>query len=140
MITYFRSIRFYKIFQNHGVLKISIICLVLSSFTMGCASHSFDQVKRFPESEFPLNSPNFEMEVVLASGEASCFYILFTIPLCKNQNLATIAWNQMRQQAQLEGKSAQFVNVFEDSSLRWNVFYIFYGEYYSVSANAIVYK
>lgn len=121
-------------------LKLAAIILSLSTLTVGCRTHSFDQVMRFPESEFPLNSPNFDMDVVHATGEASCFYILFTIPLCKDQNLATIAWNQMRQQAQLEGKSAQFVNIFEDSSLRWNLFYIFYGEYYSVSANAIVYK
>ncbi len=114
--------------------------LALSLIAVGCNLHNFEQTTRDTETKFVLDSANFETEVAHAEGEASCFYILFSIPLCKNQNIATIAWNRMRGQAQIEGKSAQFVNVFEDHSVRWNFLSIFYLEYYSVSANAVVYK
>ena len=117
-----------------------IAVFTLSVTIVGCATHQFGQTHRTADSEFPLSSPNFETTIVNAKGEADCLYILFSIPLCKQQNLATIAWGRMRQEAQLEGKSAQLVNVFENRSLKWNFFYIFYVEYYTVSANVIVYK
>ena len=114
--------------------------LTLSLITVSCNLHNFEQTSRYTETKFTLDSANFETEVAHAEGEASCFYILLTIPLCRNQNIATIAWNRMRDQAQMEGKSAQFVNVFEDHSVRWNFLSIFYLEHYSISANVIVYK
>lgn len=117
-----------------------VTVLALSLIAVGCNLHNFEQTSRYAETKLVLDSANFETEVAHAEGEASCFYILLSIPLCKNQNIATIAWNRMRDQAQMEGKSAQFVNVFEDHSVRWNFLSIFYLEYYSVSANVIVYK
>lgn len=117
-------------------LNLLVFALIISA----CSTHHFDQSARYAEVKFPLQSANFETDAVHAVGEASCLYILLTIPVCKNQNIATIAWQNMRREAQMEGKSAQFINVFEDHSLRWNFFYIFYQEYYSVSANVIVYK
>ena len=120
------------------ISKVTILALAL--ITVGCNLHNFEQTSRYAETKFVLDSANFETEVAHAEGEASCFYILLTVPLCKNQNIATIAWNRMRDQAQMEGKSAQFVNVFEDHSVRWNFLSIFYLEHYSVSANVIVYK
>ena len=114
--------------------------LALSLITVGCNLHNFEQTSRYAETKFSLDSANFETEIAHAVGEASCFYILFSIPVCKNQNIATIAWDKMRDQAQIEGKSAQFVNVFEDHSVRWNFLSIFYLEYYSVSADVIVYQ
>jgi hypothetical protein len=122
------------------LLIIHLNVLVLALIVGGCSTHQFDQTSRYAEVKFPLESANFETGAVHAIGEASCLYILFTIPVCKHQNIATIAWQKMRREAEMEGKSAQFVNVFEDHSLRWNFFYIFYQEYYSVSANVIVYK
>ena len=133
-MNFFRSQRIF----HSRITRISI--LALSLITVGCAAHDFEQASRYAETKFTLDSANFETEVAHAEGEASCFYILLTVPLCKNQNIATIAWNRMRDQAQMEGKSAQFVNVFEDHSVRWNFLSIFYLEYYSVSANVIVYK
>ena len=135
-----RNMKFYRAPRILRSLMAGIAVFTLSATLVGCGTHQFVQTYRTAESEFPLNSPNFETTVVNAYGEADCFYILFSIPLCKEQNLATIAWGQMRQEAQLEGKSAQLVNVFEDRSLKWNFFYIFYVEYYTVSANVIVYK
>ena len=120
------------------ISKVTILALAL--ITVGCAAHNFEQTSRYAETKFVLDSANFETEVAHAKGEASCFYILLMVPLCKNQNIATIAWNRMRDQAQMEGKSAQFVNVFEDHSVRWNFLSIFYLEYYSVSADVIVYQ
>jgi hypothetical protein len=77
---------------------------------------------------------------VHAVGEASYFYILFSIPVCKNQNIATVARQEIRLEAKMEGKSAQLFDVLEDHSIRWNFFYIFFLEYFSVSANVIVYQ
>ncbi len=107
---------------------------------MGCSTHNFDQTSRYTEAKFLLDAANFETELVNAAGEASCLYILVSIPVGEHQNITTIAWNKMRQEAQMEGKSAQFVNVVEDHSLRWNFLYLFYQEHYSVSGNVIAYK
>jgi hypothetical protein len=101
------------------------VFLILLTLT-GCNVHGISQTNLDVKTEFDLNSPNFTMETVNASGQASCFYILFSIPLCRDQNLATLAWEEMRQGALLEGKSAQFVNVIEDRSLNWNFLYLFF--------------
>jgi uncharacterized protein DUF6567 len=120
------------------ISRIAILLVIL--IPTGCNIHGISQTNLDIKTEFDLNSPNFSMETVNASGQASCFYILFSIPLCQDQNLATIAWEEMRQEAHLEGKSAQFVNVIEDRSLNWNFLYLFFQDNYSVSANTIVYK
>lgn len=128
--------------MNSGrYIRISrIVTFTLSLVMAGCSLYKLDQTTRYAEAKFSLDSANFETAVVHAAGEASCLYILFSIPVCKNQNIATLAWQKMRYEAHMEGKSAQFVNVFEDHSLRWNFFYLFYQDYYSVSASVIVYK
>ena len=133
-MAYFRTLRTLR------SLISRVTVLTLSLIIVSCSLHNFDQTSRYAEAKFLLDSANFETEVVHAVGEASCFYILLSVPLCKNQNIATMAWKEMRKEAQMEGKSAQFVNVLEDHYFRWNLFYIFYQEYYSVSANVIVYK
>ena len=114
--------------------------IVFSLIISGCNVRTFDQTSRYEETKFVLDSANFETDVVHVTGEASCFYILLSIPVCKHQNIATIAWQKMWHEAQMEGKSAQLVNVFEDHSVRWNFLYIFYQESYSVSGNVVVYK
>lgn len=134
-----KPFRHRSIFLAFGCL---VAALVISSTIVGCtgSSRRFLQTNRYAESKLTLDAPNFETSVAHASGEAKCFYILFTIPLCDDQSLATIAWQRMRQEAQMEGKSAQLVNIFEDSGLDWNFFYIFYEESYTVSASVIVYR
>lgn len=117
-----------------------VTVLALSSIIVGCSLHGFEQTSRYAETKFILDSANFKTEVVHTVGEASCFYILFSIPVCKNQNIATVAWQEMRREAQMEGKAAQLVDVFEDHSIRWNFLYIFFLEHYTVSGNVIVYK
>ena len=125
--------------RNRAIVS-RIAVLLITLVITGCNIHGISQTNLDVKTEFTLNSPNFAMETVNASGRASCFYILFSIPLCRDQNLATLAWEKMRQEAYLEGKSAQFVNVMEDRSLNWNFLYLFFQENYSVSANTIVYK
>ena len=114
--------------------------LLIIFFIAGCSNHGIKKTTLASKTDFALNSPNFVMETVNATGQASCFYILFSIPLCKDQNLATAAWEKMRKKAHLEGKSAQFVNVAVDRSLNWNLLFLFFQENYSVSANTIVYQ
>ncbi|RLA16824.1 MAG: hypothetical protein DRQ62_15665 [Gammaproteobacteria bacterium] len=138
--THQQSIFFSRILRVVFSLLTSVSTVLLSLTIMSCSSHQVGHTSRYSETKFPLDSANFETGVVLAAGEASCLYIIFSIPLCEHQNIATIAWQEMRKEAQMQGKSAQLVNVFEDYSLRWNFFYFFYQEYYSVSGNVIVYK
>ena len=136
----FLSMKIFRALRVLYSLMARVTVLALSLIIVGCSLHNFNQTSRYAEAKFSLESANFKTEVVHAGGEASCFYILLSIPLCKNQNIATMAWNKMRNEAQMEGKSAQFVNVLEDHYVRWNFLYIFYQEYYSVSANVIAYK
>lgn len=132
--------KFFQALRSLYSQTTRVIILVLSTQLVGCSLHGFEQTSRYAETKFILDSANFETEVVHAVGEASCFYILFSIPVCKNQNIATVAWQEMRREAQMEGKAAQLVDVLEDHSIRWNFFYIFFLEYYTVSGNVIVYK
>ena len=121
-------------------LTTGFFMLAFAQIITGCSAHHLNQTSRYAEVKFQLDADNFTTSATLVAGEASCAYILFTIPLCKNQSLAAIAWDKMRKQAQLDGKSAQIVNIFEDHSLRWNIFYIFYQQHYSVSGNVITYR
>jgi hypothetical protein len=65
--------------------------ILSSTLIVGCSLQGFEQTSRYAETKFTLDSANFETETVHAVGEASCFYILFSIPVCKNQNIATVA-------------------------------------------------
>ena len=121
-------------------LATGFIMLAFSQILTGCSAHHLNQTSRYAEVKFQLDADNFATSATLVAGEASCAYILFTIPLCRNQSLASIAWAKMYTQAQLNGKSAQIVNIFEDHSVRWNIFYIFYQQHYSVSGNVITYR
>ena len=126
--------------RNRNAIVSRIAMLLLTFIITGCSTHGINLTPQVSKTEFVLASPNFVMETVNATGQASCFYILFSIPLCKDQNLATAAWEKMRKKAHLEGKSAQFVNVAVDRSLNWNLLFLFFQENYSVSANTIVYQ
>ena len=126
--------------RNRNAIISRVAMLLMILFISGCSTHGIKQTALVSKTDFTLNSPNFVMETVNATGQASCFYILFSIPLCKDQNLATAAWEKMRKKAHLEGKSAQFVNVAVDRSLNWNLLFLFFQENYSVSANTIVYQ
>ena len=73
-------------------------------------------------------------------GKADCPYILFTIPLCKRQDLASVAFKNMYEQAKLEGQSALLVNVTHDAYLGANLFYLFFIDHHAVSADVIVFE
>jgi hypothetical protein len=91
------------------------------------------------ETEIFLREPNFETAVVHAVGTASCDYILFMMPLCRNPNIATRAWEDMSRQAGMEGRPAQYVNVTVDDFVRWNLLGLWFRQVYAVSADVIVY-
>lgn len=137
--THLQGMSFFRVPSALYVLK-TVLILAFSIIIQSCSTHNFEQTSRSAETKFILDSANFDTEVVFATGEASCVYILWSIPMCEHQNIMTTAWGNMRQEAQMEGKSAQFVNIVEDHSLRWNFLYLIYQEYYSVSGNVIVYK
>jgi hypothetical protein len=92
------------------------------------------------EADFHLDSPNFRTTVAHAVGRASCHYILFSIPLCRRQDIASAAWEQLREQANLEGRSGQLVNIFEDDFVRNNLFGLYFLDVYTVSADVIVFE
>jgi hypothetical protein len=92
------------------------------------------------ETEFRLDSPNFKTTAVHVSGRATCHYILFSIPLCRRQDVASVAWEQMRREANLAGRSGQLINVHEDAFTRNNFFTLYFQEVYTVSANVIVFE
>lgn len=134
------NMRFFRALRSLYSQLTRVTILALSTLIVGCSLQGFEQTSRYAETKFTLDSANFETETVHAVGEASCFYILFSIPVCKNQNIATVARQEIRLEAKMEGKSAQLFDVLEDHSIRWNFFYIFFLEYFSVSANVIVYQ
>jgi len=107
---------------------------------LGCSTHKLQRTPMNMETYFYISGPNFETTATHRVGRGSCFYAFFTIPLCKNPNIAAIAWAQMRAESDLDGRPKQLVNVFEDSSMRWNLFYMFYEEYYTVTADVIEYR
>jgi hypothetical protein len=106
----------------------------------GCATGGMVRTRVETEAEFRLDSPDFETAVVHAVGRGSCHYILFSIPLCRRPDIASVAWEEMRGQANLDGQSGQLVNVFEDRYLRNNFFALYFQEVYTVSANVIVFE
>ncbi len=106
----------------------------------GCAVRTASRSTRDPETEIFLRGPNFQTAVVHAVGTASCDYVLFMIPLCANQNVATRAWEEMSRQAGVQGRAAQYVNVAVDDFVRWNLLGLWFRQVYAVSADAIVYE
>lgn len=126
--------------RKRAIPVLGIAFLTMTLLISGCNVHGINKTPLETKTEFSLNSSNFVMETVNATGRASCFYILFSIPLCDNQDLVTVEWEEMRVKANLDGKSAQFVNVSQDRSYNWNIFFFIYEESYSVSANTIVYR
>jgi hypothetical protein len=116
------------------------LLLVLLGGTLGCATGGIVRARVEMEAEFRLDSPNFKTTVTHAVGRGSCHYILFSIPLCRRQDIATVAWEEMRKQAELDGQAGQLVNIFEDDFLRNNLFGLYFQEVYTVSANVIVFE
>jgi hypothetical protein len=91
------------------------------------------------EGEFQLESPNFQMAATQVKGRGSCNYFL-SIPLCRRPDIASIAWEELHKQANLNGRSARLVNVAEDAYHSRNLFFIYYQRVHAVSANVIVYE
>lgn len=119
------------------VIVLSLIAALGGS--AGCKTGEVGRTRIGMETEFRLDSPNFKTTAVQVSGRASCHYILFSIPLCRRQDIASSAWEQMREQASLDGRSGQLVNVFEDEYLRNNLFSLYFQAVYTVSADVIVF-
>lgn len=105
-----------------------------------CTTGKIARTRIGMETEFRLESPNFRTSAVHVTGRASCHYILFSIPLCRRQDVASAAWERMRQEAGLDGRPGQLVNVFEDDYLRNNLFNLYFQEVYTVSADVIVFE
>ncbi len=105
----------------------------------GCAVRTASRSPWDAETEIILRSPNFETAVVHAVGTASCDYVLFMVPLCANQSIATRAWNDMTRQANVDGQAAQYVNITVDDVVRWNALGLWFRQVYAVSADVIVY-
>ncbi len=122
----------------HLTIALSLIAALGGS--AGCNTGKIARTRIGMETEFRLDSPNFKTTAVQVSGRASCHYILFSIPLCRRQDIASAAWEQMRKEANLDGRSGQLVNVFEDDYLRNNLFSLYFQEIYTVSADVIVFE
>jgi hypothetical protein len=116
------------------LLAMSVVCAA------GCTVRNAYRSPWDAETEIFLREPNFETAKVHAVGSASCDYILWMIPLCANQNIATRAWEEMARQAGVEGRAAQFVDVTVDDIVRWNVLGLWFRQIYAVSADVIVYR
>ena len=123
-------------------LCLAIVLLLVACLggSAGCATGGLSRSRVEMEAEFRLDSPDFKTSVVHAVGRGSCHYILFSIPLCRRQDIASVAWEEMRKQANLDGESGQLINVFEDRYLRNNLFTLYFQEVYTVSANVIVFE
>jgi hypothetical protein len=116
------------------LLTAAVACIA------GCTVRTGTRSAWTPETEIVLDEPNFETAVVHAVGSASCDYLLFMVPLCWNQNIATRAWDEMSRRAAVEGRPAQYVNVTVDDFVRWNVVGLWFRQMYTVSADVIVYR
>ena len=122
--------------------SVAILLSVVTSLGVAtaCATGGISRSHVEMEAEFRLDSPDFKTAVVHAVGRGSCHYILFSIPLCRRADIASVAWEEMRRQANLDGRSGQLVNVFEDRYLRNNLFTLYFQEVYTVSADVIVFE
>jgi len=123
-----------------NLAAIGLLSFLLLLFG-GCSPRVFHLSSQKSETSYTVNSKTkFTSGPVHIVGKASCPYIFFTIPLCKHQNLASVAFRNMYQQAKIEGLSAQLVNVTHDAYLSTNFFYIFFIDHHAVSADVIVYE
>jgi hypothetical protein len=125
-----------------GSLRQAIALALVSALcgSAGCATGTVTRTRIDMETEFRLDSPNFKTTAVHVSGRATCHYILFSIPLCRRQDVASVAWEQMRREANLAGRSGQLINVHEDAFTRNNLFTLYFQDVYTVSADVIVFE
>lgn len=121
-------------------LAISLPLVACLGASTGCATGSVSRTHLEMEAELRLDSPNFKTDAVHVVGRGSCHYILFSIPLCRRPDIASVAWAEMRERANLDGRSGQLVNVFEDGYLRNNFFTLYFQKVHTVSANVIVFE
>jgi hypothetical protein len=120
-------------------LRRSALALLLGTALAGngCATQDFMRSRTVLDAEFRLDRPNFKTSAVQLEGRASCHYVLFSIPLCRRQDIASAAWQQLRAEAKLDGRSAQLVNIFEDQFRRNNVLGLYFQDVYTVTADVI---
>ena len=123
-------------------MRLAILLSLVASLggAAACVTGGVSRTRVELEAELRLDSPNFETSAAHVVGRASCHYILFSIPLCRRGDIASVAWEEMRRQADLDGRSGQLVNVFEDGYLRNNFFSLYFQEVYTVSADVIVFE
>jgi hypothetical protein len=124
----------------HLPLAILLSLFVYLGGSAGCATGGVSRSRVEMEAEFRLDSPNFKTTAVHVVGRGSCHYILFSIPLCRRPDIASVAWEEMRKKANLDGRSGQLVNIFEDAYLRNNFFTLYFQEVYTVSTDVIVFE
>lgn len=117
----------------------SVVALSLGAALVGsgCKTQDFTRTRTDLEAEFRLDRPNFKTAAVQLEGRASCHYVLFSIPLCRRQDIASAAWEQLHAEAGLGGRSAQLVNVFEDQFRRNNLFGLYFKDVYTVTADMV---
>jgi len=128
----------YELFLNLAAMGLLAFLLLLFG---GCSPRVYNPYPYESETKYEVNSKtHFKSGPIHIVGEASCPYILFTIPLCTRQDLASVAFNRMYQQANIEGLSAHLVNVTHDAYLTANLFLIFFIDHHAVSADVIVYE
>ena len=75
-----------------GSLRQAIALALVSALcgSAGCATGTVTRTRIDMETEFRLDSPNFKTTAVHVSGRATCHYILFSIPLCRRQDVASV--------------------------------------------------
>lgn len=119
--------------------RLSTLVLLLAAALAagGCKTQDFSRTRTDLDAEFRLDRPNFKTTAVQLEGRASCHYVLFSIPLCRRQDIASAAWEQLRGEAGLGGRSAQLVNIFEDQFRRNNLFGLYFQDVYTVSADVV---
>jgi len=128
----------HELFLN--LAAIGILAFLLLWFG-GCSPRFYTPYPYEPETKYELDSKTkFKSGPVHIVGKASCPYILLTIPLCKRQDLASVAFSNMYQQAKIEGLSALLVNVTHDAYIGTNFFFLFYIDQHAVSADVIVFE
>lgn len=110
------------------------VCSLVNCSTRGVLRARYDA-----ETEIRLEAPNFRTTAVHVSGRASCHYVLFSIPLCRRQDIASSAWEQMRAEAALDGRTAQLINIAEDNYVRNNLFGLYFQDVYTISADVIAF-
>ena len=104
----------------------------------GCVSRSRNEMRVIPQGKIELERANFATVSVHAVGRACCSYV-FWIPLSGSSAIESTAWGAMKEQAGLEGKAAQYVNVTVERSDRWSFYPFYWQEHTTVSADAIAF-